>query len=270
MPNNTISIKDAIAGLYNRFNRYSSAYTITNENIRWMTGLAPSTNHSILTTCGSGDQPLFYALNGATDIDTFDISINARAIMELKTAAIPNMSHDQYINMLIKMHKHLDLQSIPNTKQVISQISSDISQYISEMESISIFSNGHNVRSYPQNLPTESEYKLLQTKISKPFNFIWSDITELHNSLTKQYDIINTSNIFDYIDEDTTIETLKNLFEHLYPGGYIVSQVSTCKKEKIYTKFEKLMQGTAKVEKRTQNHQTVFMIQRAKASKHNY
>ena len=59
------------------------AYTISNENQRWATQVVPNVK-KVLTVAGSGDQALFYKLSGATIIDTFDITCNARAIQDIK------------------------------------------------------------------------------------------------------------------------------------------------------------------------------------------
>ena len=66
------------------FSQFSLAYIATNENIRYEIGLTETNKKSILTIAGSGDQPIFYSLNGAKDIDTFDISFCSKVIMDIK------------------------------------------------------------------------------------------------------------------------------------------------------------------------------------------
>ena len=90
----------------NRSLAYSHAYVVSNEDLRYTTALTRDMGRKVLTVAGSGDQPLFYKLNGANHIDTFDVSFCAKAIMDIKTAAIrAGMGYDSYKQMLRNFHQ---------------------------------------------------------------------------------------------------------------------------------------------------------------------
>ena len=67
------------------------------------------------------------------------------------------------------------------------------------------------------------EYATLQKKLTGYFNFIWSDVADLHTHLTTEYDVINLSNIFEWAP-DLMLPTLQNLRNNVRPGGYILVQ----------------------------------------------
>ena len=72
---------------------------------------------------------------------------------------------------------------------------------------------------YPEHLPTMSEYARMQTKITKPFNFVHTPLNKLHEQISGQYDIINVSNIFDFVSWREQMQILSNMLPHLNVGG---------------------------------------------------
>lgn len=206
------------------------AYIISNENQRWATNAVPNVK-SILTVTGSGDQALFYTLAGIKIIDTFDITQNAGVIQDIKYTAIKHLPLNEYVNLLKQLHHSANAQSIPQFQKIkpfLSKHSFDIMQQVENMFNndplvhIGMFGNGLSVDSYPENLPTDSEYQTLKSKLNKPFKFICIDLEHLVEKLSKKYDLINLSNIFDYCyDGKTQGKILMNLSKHLNVGGHI-------------------------------------------------
>lgn len=203
---------------------YSCAYVMTNEDLRHTTGLTRDMARKVLTVAGSGDQPLFYTLNGATHVDTFDVSFCARAIMDLKTQAIRSgISHDHYINLLSRLHVASSVSRIPDVDKMLSKIPAHSAKFIRGMDGYRIFGNGIYPDYYTAEMLTAPEYKQLQLILKKPFKFIWSDLSELHTHLTDEYDVINLSNIFEWTP-GLIKPALTNLRPHVRPGGYILAQ----------------------------------------------
>ena len=206
---------------------FRPAYTVSNENLRWATIAVPNIK-SVLTVTGSGDQALFYTLAGIKIIDTFDITQNAAAIQDIKYAAIKHLSLTEYINLLKQLHCALDIQSIPQFQKMKPFLPERARNIINQLHELNlarfdIFGNGLGVDSYPENLPNNIEYQTLKTKLRKPFNFIHVDLKHLAEKLSKKYDLINISNIFDYGEYDgkTQGKILLDLSEHLTIGGRI-------------------------------------------------
>ena len=84
------------------FYRYTNI--TTNKDIRFITTRFPNAKR-ILTVTGNGDTAIFFRLNGADIVDTYDMSTNARAIQEIKTTAIRHLTHQEYKMMINNLCK---------------------------------------------------------------------------------------------------------------------------------------------------------------------
>lgn len=209
------------------FSYYSPSYVLTNEDIRWVSNLTNGNGKHVLTVAASGDHPMFYAMRGATDIDTFDISFCAKVAMDIKTAAIKKLSRDQYIQLLDNMHNAKDMSQIPYITELMPNIPQNSAYFIQQMNNYPIFSNGLNPSSYQEIIPTDAEYNQMRNAVQKPFKFIWTDIKSLHTHLLHEYDIINLSNIFEYMTPQQIHQTLAALRCHVRRGGTIIAQTGS-------------------------------------------
>lgn len=203
---------------------YSHAYTVSNENLRYTTGLTRSMGRRVLTVAGSGEQPLFYTINGATQIDTFDISYCARAIMDIKTQAIRSgMPYEQYKKLLKDLHFAPSASKVSGVSEILPKIPAHSAQFVRGMDGYRIFGNGLNPEYYASEMISETEYKTLQKALRGAFKFIWSDVATLHTQSNGEYDVINLSNIFEW-SPDLIQPTLTNLRNYVRTGGYILVQ----------------------------------------------
>lgn len=206
------------------------AYTISNEDQRWATNVVPGVK-SVLTVAGSGDQALFYKLAGARTIDTFDITCNARVIQDIKYAAIKHLNREDYIDLITRLHRADGIAIEFLACALWKYLPEDTRKIIERSKHSMVFGCGLSASEYPENIPTESEYAELKKKLKKPFNFIWSDLDSLSAQLTKKYDLINISNIFDYCrNSHEQIQILRGLSQHLKTNGHVVSlpQIQRC------------------------------------------
>ena len=203
---------------------YSHAYVVSNENLRHTTGLTRDMGRRVLTVAGSGEHPLFYTINGATQVDTFDISYCARAIMDIKTQAIRSgMPYGQYKILLKDLHFAPSASKVSGVSEILPKIPAHSAQFVRGMDGYRIFGNGLNPEYYASEMISETEYKTLQKTLHGAFKFIWSDVATLHTQLNGEYDVINLSNIFEW-SPDLIQPTLINLHNHVRPGGYILVQ----------------------------------------------
>ena len=203
---------------------YSHAYVVSNENLRHTTGLTRDMGRRVLTVAGSGEHPLFYTINGATQVDTFDISYCARAIMDIKTQAIRSgMPYGQYKILLKDLHFAPSASKVSGVSEILPKIPAHSAQFVRGMDGYRIFGNGLNPEYYASEMISETEYKTLQKTLHGAFKFIWSDVATLHTQLNGEYDVINLSNIFEW-SPDLIQPTLTNLHNHVRPGGYILVQ----------------------------------------------
>lgn len=202
-----------------------------------------------MTVAGSGDQALFYKLSGAKIIDTFDITCNARAIQDIKCAAIKNLTLEEYKELLIKLHRErTNVKTLPEIQSLWQFLPPETQEIIEINKSKGMFGFGIDANYYPENIPTETEYIKLKNILDEPFNFIWNDLESISINLTEKYDLINLSNIFDYIHNgQTQLMILNNLSEYLNKNGHIVclpqskrySYKKVCLPKLVYERTEK-------------------------------
>lgn len=254
------------------FSYYSPAYVLSNENLRWVTGLTRDSGRRVLTVAASGDQALFYSINGADKIDTFDVSFCSKAIMDIKTALLQTMSRDEYIALLIALHNTKDVQHVAYMSEILEQIPQDSAQFVRAMRGRKIFSNGLTPNDYKEFYPTAQEYKQMRDAVNNYFKFIWTDIGSLHTHLTAEYDVINLSNILEYMGTQQIHNTLASLRNHVRPGGYIIAQTGDWginKKLPAYQaaseKFKKWAKiGLIKEKTQLANHEKIVVLQRTR------
>lgn len=232
------------------FSTYSPAYTVTNEDIRWVASKTKDEANRVLTVAGSGDHPLFYALNGANDIDTFDISFCAKTIMDIKTAAIKKLTRQEYIKLILQAHKSGSHLSIPNMSKIIDNLPNDSTYFIKEMDGYYIFDNGLSILDHKEIIPTQQEYEQMAKLAPKSFNFIWSGIDKIHTKISGEYDLINLSNIFEYMKEEQIQEILSLLRPHIKKDKYIIVQTGNwafTKNSNIFYKTKEKFKDWAKM-----------------------
>ncbi|MBR1380231.1 MAG: hypothetical protein IJ560_01445 [Alphaproteobacteria bacterium] len=204
------------------FSEYSSAYVITNENLRSELKYMPMHTNRALVTTGSGDHPIFCALNGASHVDTFDVTYNAKCILDIKTAAFGVLSLNEYWQILNKLHYSQNIKNLPNMDLILPRLSPIVREYIYQMNEYPIFSRGLGADSYNQYAPLPAEYEIMRQKIQNQFPFIWSNIADLGEKLTESYDFIHTSNIFEYIKPNDMEQIISPLMNHTNIGGRII------------------------------------------------
>lgn len=254
------------------FSHYSPSYVLTNEDIRWVSGLTKNDAKKVLTVAGSGDQPMFYAMNGADTVDTFDISFCAKAAMDIKSSAIKKLSRDEYIKMIFDMHSSDKLSAIQGIEKVATSLPNNTAQFIKSMDEYPIFSNGISPEYYTHILPTNEEFESMKARISKPFKFIWSDLGSLHKHLTAEYDVINLSNILEYMTPEQISKTLVSLRNHIRPKGYIIAQTGSFginrNREALYDASQKFKHwskiGLLQKDKKDVSSELIAVLQRTR------
>ena len=207
---------------------YSPAYTNSNEPMRWAVSQFPDASR-VLTVAASGDQAMFHKLAGATHIDTFDFTPYARVIQDIKVLACGSKSHDEYIAMLKTLNriKRADrIEKLDCVSDILPRLPNESTKIMAAAArfSMDLCGAGAGITSYPYNIPTPDEYARLGREISEPFNFVFSDIATLGTKIDAQYDLINTSNIFDWVlpGQNKMYDILTGLTGLLDVGGRII------------------------------------------------
>lgn len=203
-----------------KFSKHSALYAFTNENINGTFNKISFQNKTFLTSAGSGDSIIEALLRNASLIESFDINKLTKYYIPLKFAAIQALEYDEFI-------KYLFLENnIYNTFNEESY--NKIRKYLNEEDIIfwdTLYSkySGKKIRSSKLFYSTEEDYTFLKNCLSylKPKNYyklkellkneeISYDfsskfhnccMTDLPNTCKGKFNIINLSNIADFIDE---------------------------------------------------------------------
>ena len=196
------------------FSLYSRAYVITNEDLRYSMQFMPDECNRALTVVGSGDHPLFCSLYGAKHVDTFDISYNAKCIMDIKVSALwSDFDLFDYEQMLYELFYCRDITGLKNIDKISKFLPVEEYNYLCNMKKISLFHQGANPKQYERFLPNTQEYDKLKATVKEHYHFILSDIKDLDVNLTEHYDFIHVSNIFDYVPRDKGFDVLASLLK---------------------------------------------------------
>lgn len=206
------------------FAQFSPAYAQTNEDIREIMAysMQPKPGQSILTVAGSGDQALHYAMAGASHIDTFDITFNAKMMMDIKTTAIQKLNFKDY-RFLVFVSRFEDcMADVSQYQQIEDALPADTKQYVRDMRGAQLVRRGVGFDDV-----YNDEYARLQKVIKGPFNFIWTDLSDLSRHLKMEYDQIYLSNILQYHARPEYVTPLVlDLARFLKPGGIMMVNVA--------------------------------------------
>lgn len=91
-----VSVASSNFGSKDNFHNTSAVYKVTNERMRDYHKYLKNRKR-ILSVIASGDQILNSILDGAREVDAFDISVYPKYFMFLKIAAIKSLSREEYI-----------------------------------------------------------------------------------------------------------------------------------------------------------------------------
>lgn len=217
---------------YTNFEKIDTAYLFTNENIKDY--IQDLSSKRVLSIASSGDHYITCLLNGATDVDLFDINYLSKLIIVLKKTAIEYLDYEEFLRFLgitdkeqifsydifKKFYKYLDEESYSYWKKIY-EIANNNGHQIYDSNLIV----RHNINLSTDTIPylNEKSYLKLKNILSKTpnTNFICIDINNLEKNLNNKYDVIFLSNINMYQKNTNYIKTVKHLANCLNQNGQI-------------------------------------------------
>ncbi len=195
------------------FPKYSKIYPFTNEDLIGCFNSYDFNNKRCLTVLGSSDQALDMYLRGASEITTFDINVLTKYFFYLKKAALlSNLTKEEYMDFFYPLpHIIRDKIKYYNT---FSKIAKNLSGtnltfwsklFDSRINSLhNLFSNDVNeCNSLEKSVKylSDNNYYSLREKIKDmEIKFINSDVINLPDKLSSNYDYIYLSNIMSYAE----------------------------------------------------------------------
>ncbi len=206
----------------NYFHQYSFIYQFTNEDIYLYQSYLKN-RESILSVTASGDQVLSSILSGTKNIDCIDISRFPRYYLELKKAAILSLSKEDFLTFFSPEVSQYRLEGIDST-EIYSGFNQNMSkmdklfwdEILSETSFFDIYDSPlfEPVVNYVQYIPylEQKNYNDLKQKLKDiEIKYMVGDIFSLAESLNKEYDLVNLSNLIDH----STLNDYQDLIEKI-------------------------------------------------------
>ena len=222
--NNKVRIKP-------KFEKYFSNYTFTTENLDSYLSTLDIRNKKVLTVASSGDQIINLALLGASHIDCFDISRLSYYFVKLKIAALINLNYNEFLDYFTSSETSCRIGDFvypinPNEKcfdfdlylKIRVILDDDVKLFFDKIyeyydydgekvklsglfnnisRDIAIFNNTYLINGLNYLM---AKYAFMNF-VNNNLDFYDLDVYNLIN-LSKTYDIILLSNIYDYIGVD--------------------------------------------------------------------
>ncbi len=194
-------------------------YGFTNENVASYQRLYNLDQKDILSVLGSGDQYFTAVLNGAENVDLFDINEYAWLYFVLKRAVIANFNYDKFYRFLVidKLNNPNLYQEIRKSLPPYVQTFFDnlvarkikLSSILIDTKVFDVQNNAKDDKIIPYFDP--KKYYKLQTILQnkKMPKFYHGNLTTLYNKIKKEkksdqvhYDLMFLSNIYHYLNMD--------------------------------------------------------------------
>lgn len=186
---------------------------------------------SVLVVNGSGDQVLNAYYFGAKKVVGFDIVANTRYILDLKIVAIQKLSRLEFL-VFFGDTKDLGDFNYETYKLLKNELSKETDDFFEELFEKYDYDGAKLLRSgdfrkrkefyeklFVINpfLANDENYEKMKQLVSEiTLEFVESDIYEVHNKIKDKFDLINLSNVLNYISKDLVKRGVENPLEEMY------------------------------------------------------
>jgi len=181
----------------------------------------------VLSIVGSGDQIINAYFFGAKEVVGFDINKYAFFMLDLKISSVNKLNYYEFLeffgnnlsdgclsfNLYIKLRNDLSLK----TRNFFDKIYKEFNNNGKKLIKSEYFRQRHMIKSSASDINTylEDEKKYLKCKIimqNKKINFLKLDINDIdtveNKTLKGKFDIINLSNVLNYLTGNTAEDSL--------------------------------------------------------------
>ena len=211
-------------------NTTQTAYPYTNENLKELFRNIDVKGKRVLTVGSSADQALNSVLHGASEVDLIDANIFTPFMLNIKIAAIRNLSREEF--------SHFSSNIPQNLSKYYAKFSHDLEpKYQNFFDSIILYGFAEKLDKFigftfcsslrEENsifYTNDKDYYDLQEKLRNndcKINFIFSALEDFATNTSGKYDLILLSNIVDYysLRRPNKLRPLKDFFysvEKLY------------------------------------------------------
>lgn len=203
-------------------------YPFTNENLFELFRNLDVKGKRVATVGSSGDQTINAIFAGAKEIDLIDMNILTEPFVELKIAAIKNLTHKQFLEFGSVVANY----SADKFSRFYAKISHSLSGKAKDFWD-NLVLNGddkyfyhftHNYIGHEALYRSAYTYNQLQDKLNEndyKINYIFGELEDFPKKLKGKYDLILLSNIIDYFygvgggkSRQVFLETVEELFKN--------------------------------------------------------
>lgn len=215
-------------------------FVFSNENLTDLAKVVPFKNKRVLTVGSSGDQALMAIYHGAKEVVLADGNELTQPFVELKIAAIKNMSYGEFMYYMV----HAE-QVIPNHK-IYAQLSQHLSAEARNfwdtifletdpevsVEKIVDYSQGRRILHYQTELyDSPKTFEKLKRRLNgAKLSYVYADVSQFVEKTKGQFDTILLSNISECVsekDRDKFYHTVEKLYnKRLAPNGVIQADLN--------------------------------------------
>lgn len=211
-------------------------YQFTNENLSSYKDLYHFDNAKVLSVLGSGDQYFSSLLYGAKEIELYDCNFLAWDFFVLKFYSILTLDYEEFYDFFVTKR----LNDLKRLKKQLLYLPDDVANRLAKLQkqyrSLSwvlhkdIILNKYNNDYVIPYFNKEKYYKLQSILMHQKLpTFYLTYLQSLHSVVKKQsYDIILTSNIFDWLYADLEEECVEEYKELLNKFNYSEIQALYC------------------------------------------
>lgn len=213
-----------------------SIYPFTNENLTSYQDLYHFDNAKVLSVLGSGDQYFSSLLYGAKEIELYDCNFLAWDFFVLKYYGILILNYEQFYDLFVTN----SLDNLKYLNKLLTYLPNDVAnriiklqkkyRWLSQLLHIDFIDDKYNNGNLIPYFDKETYYQLQSILINQKLpTFHFSYLQSLPSIVENQsYDIILTSNIFDWIYKDIEVESVKEYKDLLNRFNYGEIQALYC------------------------------------------
>ena len=178
----------------------------------------------VLTVGSSGDQIIAYALLGSKDITVMDANVLTPFFARLKLSALQVLTREEFIDFFVDSKKEEFMNEKVYQEKIRQNLSPELVQFWDAMYEKKyhnrIFNLDPQQSEFPLYLSDNDKYLKARKLTSQiDLTFVFADISQFHEHMEGEYDIIDLSNIYTYVSKDKFDVSVEHMYPYLEENG---------------------------------------------------
>ena len=199
-------------------------YNMSTEMDRSFMQDADVKDKRVLTVGSSGDQIIAYALLGSKDITVMDANVLTPFFAVLKMTALQVLTREEFIDFFADAKKEEFMNEKVYQEKIRHNLGSEWARFWDAMYEKKCHNRIFNLDALPGEFPlylSDNENYLKARGLTSQVNvtFVFADISQFHEYMEGEYDIIDLSNIYTYVSKDKFNVAVDNMYPNLTHNG---------------------------------------------------